>query len=416
MTCESRLDALNLTLARARRGEFYRERLPATPLNSLAALAEIPLTTKEDLRSASPYGLLCVPLAEVAQYHESFGTTGTPVSAWYTEQDLRDNDAQIDFGDVGLGATDLMLIRFPYAISSAAHLFHHAAQARGAGVIPASSRSTVSPYPRVITLLHKLGVTVMAALPLQGLLLARTAELMGFVPSRDFPELRAICTAGETLTPVRRDLLHQLWGVPVFNFYGLTELGNVASDCRFGHLHPHENFLVEVLADDLRSPAEPGQAGHLVVTTLRRQASPVIRFLTGDRARLVPGCPCGRGDYLELRGRTADAIEAGGRLFDQWELEEIVSHLPCKRFWAVAPAPWGLHFVVEQETPWDTVSPDLRRFLERKFGVGLAFEVVHQGSFHEPLELLSASEVGKPRYIYTEEELRRGAHLGSKRT
>lgn len=418
MTVAEKLTALNRTLQQCRKSRFYRDRLPARPLPSLEALQDLPLTTKADLRAASPFGLLCVPKTELCQYHESFGTTGTPVSSWFTRQDLEDNAWEVAVNGVGFAPGDIVLIRFPYAISAAAHVFHEAAKLKGACVIPASSRSTVSPFPRVITMMRRLEVTVLAGLPLQALLLAETAELGGRDPRADFPSLRAICTAGESLSPSRRNLLEELWGVPIFNYYGLTELGNVAADCRFGRLHPAEDFfLIELLRADFRTPAKPGEFGYLVITTLRRAASPVVRYLTGDRARWVPeACTCGKQGYLEVRGRDEDLLRVGDRVLDLWDLEQILSHLPCRRFWVAAPLPGGVQFVVEQEKPLDWIAPDLKKSLERKYRLSLSFQVVPKGTLYDRRELLSVGRVGKPKYVYTEEELRQGAHLKSAKT
>jgi phenylacetate-CoA ligase len=415
MTPEEKLQALNRTIEAACRCDLYRDRLPQRPLKSLDELRELPFTTKEDLRAASPWGLLSVPVRNLHQYHESFGTTGRPVSSWYTKQDLEDNAREMVVNSgIRLVEEDIVLIRFPYAISSAAHVFHEAVQLKGACAIPASSRSTVSPFPRIIDLLRKLNVTVLAGLPLQALLLGETAELLGFSPRRDFPALRAICTAGESLSPARRALLQDLWGVPLFNFYGLTEVGNVAADCEFGRLHVAGNgfFIVEILTDDLQAEAEPSEPGRLVVTTLRRQASPAIRYLTGDRARWLPGeCPCGQGASLEVRGRDQDVLAVGGKSFDLWALEEIVSQLPSSRFWVVAPTNRGLHFIVEQQSGAGPVAPGLVSALAGRYQVELVVEVVPKGTLYDRQELLAVAEVGKPRYIYTEEELRRSEYL-----
>lgn len=412
MTDAERLLALNRTLESARRCEFYRDRLPGKPLQSLEELRSLPLTTKDHLRAASPWGLLCLPMDQVAQYHETFGTTGTPVSSWFSQQDLEANSREIARpGGLNPGSGDVILIRFPYAISSAAHLFHEAFRQAGACVIPASSRSTVSPFTRVITMLARLRVTILAGLPLQALLLAETAGLMGMDPAKDFPKLRAICTAGEPLSPARRRLLSELWGVPVFNYYGLTEFGNVAVDCAEGRLHAAwDSFIVEVLQNDLVTPAEPGELGHLVITSLHRQASPVVRYVTGDRGRLLPGCPCGREHALEVRSRAQDLVTAAGRTFDQWDLEEMVSQLPFRKFWVAAPTDRGLHFVVEQEPGLGPVHPATVSALAARYGCEFAVDVVPTGTLYDRQELLAVAEVGKPKYLYTEAELRHGAH------
>lgn len=405
---------LERTLARARLSPFYRDRLAGISLRSTADLPRVPLTTKEDLRRASPHGLLCVERAGLRQYHESFGTTGMPVSTWYTQEDLRDNVRALAGLGVNFGAGDIVLIRFPYAISSIAHLMHAAAQSRGACVIPASSRTNVSPYPRVIELLRKLEVTVLACLPQQALLIAEAATLLGMAPERDFPSLRALCTAGEPLPPGQRGLLEQTWGVPVFDNYGLTECGAVAVDCAFGRCHPVEDaFFLEILGDDLATPAAPGGIGWLVLTTLKRRAAPLVRYLTGDRAVLADlPCPCGRRTVLQVRGRGESRVDAGVRRLDLWDLDEIVSALPSRRFWAAGPAPGGLRLIVEEDEP-GRLTAELTKELEARFGLRLQIEAVPPGTLCDRSTLLDVGQVGKPRYTFSAEEMAAGVHLGS---
>lgn len=205
MTAE-KLEALNRIIRESKTAPFYRDRLPQQPLSSLADLKKISLTTKADLRASSPFGLLAVPGEELVQYHESSGTTGEPVSVWFTRDDVVHNARQIARCGVGLGPTDIVLIRFPYALSAAAHMVQAAAQLCGACVVPAGGRTSVTPFPKVVDLMRRLGVTVLACLSLQAVMIAEVAEMMGLHPRRDFPALRAICAAGETLPPGRRGI------------------------------------------------------------------------------------------------------------------------------------------------------------------------------------------------------------------
>src|SRR6185369_8407212 len=125
------LERLRETLSRARRSKLYAERLTDARLDSLADLARLPLTTKEDLRAASPWGLVAVERDELFQYHESYGTTGTPVSGWLTRGDLANYAAQINHSAVNFDRGDRVLVRFPYAISVPAHIVTQAARERG---------------------------------------------------------------------------------------------------------------------------------------------------------------------------------------------------------------------------------------------------------------------------------------------
>lgn len=414
MNPEEKLARLNEVLRHAKASPFYRDRLPERRLRSLEELTRIPLTTKEDLRGASPFGLVCVPQEELYQYHESFGTTGAPVSAWLTGDDFAANAWSLARAwGVALNEHDTVLIRFPYAISTVAHLVHAAAHMMRACVIPADARSTVSPFPRVVGLLRKLEVTVLACLPLQAVLIAETAELLGLRPNRDFPRLRAICTGGEPLPPGRRALIQEIWGVPLYDNFGMTEIGAAVLDCEFGRPHPlEEQFLFELLEEDLVTRARPGAIGQLAVTTLARRAAPVIRYLTGDRARLVQeACACGRPSSLEIRGRREHAVTVDGRVLDLWDLDAIVAHLPCRRFWVAGPIPGGLHFVVEDEGQGGALSREASERLEDKYGMKLRFEYVPRGTLYDRNDLLSLGTVGKPQYVYTAQEMEEKRYL-----
>lgn len=418
MSSQALLESLNCVLKRCKNTAFYSSRIPEEPIQSIEEFKRIPLTTKADLRRASPFGLIAVSRSRLFQYHESFGTTGIPVSSWFTRKDIEDVNRVFQSWGVGISPEDIVLIRYPYAISSPAHLFHRAAQAQGACVIPASSRSTVSPFPRIIDLLRKLEVSVLAGLPLQMILIAETAELLGFNPRDDFPHLRAICTAGEALPEPRRELIEQIWGKPVYDHYGMTECGPLILDCKYQTPHHQEEFFYyEILADDLQRDVKPGEPGYLTVTTLRRQGSPLIRYLTGDRVRLLDkDCACGRKNTFQVCGRQEDLIKVNGRILDRTDLELIVAELPCRRFWAAGPSKEGINLVVEREKDTDRIELQQIQDLSEKYQSRLDIELLPKGSLYDRSELLAVGVVGKPQYIYTAEEMKQKAYLKSVRT
>ncbi len=416
MNAEEQLKTLNRLINHCKKAPFYQKRLPEQPLGSLDDFYRLPLVTKEDLRENSPFGLICVPQNELYQYHESFGTTGTPVSVWLTKEDFMANAEEYAQLGVNLGPDDVIMVRFPYAISNIAHIVTAAAHLCESCVVPAGARSTVSPFPRVVDLLRKLRVTVLACLPIQVLLIAETAELMGFDPRADFPELRAICTAGEPLSPAKRKILTGIWGVPVYDNYGMTEIGAAVVDCEHGRPHPlDEYFFYEILRDDLRTHAGSGEIGFLVVTTLRRNGTPLIRYLTGDRARITEQkCSCGKTGILEVRGRIEHTIQVGPRRFDLWDLEEIAFQLPCRRFWVVGPVPDGLQFVIENESLTE-VPPELLKKLEEIYHLKIQAVIVPKGALYDRDQLLSVGVVGKPQYIYSAQEMAERMYLKSTR-
>ena len=407
MTRDEKLTALNAALNRCKHSSFYRDRLPDKDLISFEELKRLPLTTKQDLRDNSPFGLVCVPHKELYQYHESFGTTGTPVSHWLTKEDMRSNAHNINSGGINFSKDDTVLVRFPYALSTIAHYVHKAAQSKGACVIPASSWSTITPLTRILNLMQKLEVTVLTCLPLQALLLAETAEMIGLNPSKDFPKLRAIFTAGELLTEGKRKLLENIWNAQMINNYGMTEVGSLVNDCEFSCPHPAENdFIFEILKDDLETDVKPGEIGNLVVTTINKQASPIIRFLTGDRAEKINvECPCGTETSIRIRGRNRDTINIASQRLDLWDLDYIASHLPYHRFWVAGPSSNGLRLVIEEEQNKTNINRKIVAELEEVYGLPISIETVPRGTIYNREQLLAVGEVGKPRYIYSEKEL-----------
>jgi phenylacetate-CoA ligase len=400
------LDRLRETLARAARSKYYASCLAGVRLESLEDLALLPLTPKEDVRTASPFGMLAVEPTELFQYHESYGTTGTPTSSWMTQEDLQNFATQINHAAVDFRPGDRVLVRFPYAISVPAHIFSQAARDRGACVIPVGSRTAISPYPRVIEMLHKLEATVLGCLPMEAIWLAETARQMGRDSRRDFPHLRAICLAGELLTDARRARIADLWQAKVYNMYGCTEAGNMAADCSAGRLHlAWDHFLLEILDETTWKPVPPGELGIAVVTTLTRQAMPLVRFVLGDyvRLRTEPGCPCGRtSPVVEHFGRDLNCFEFQGRRFFVRDLEQRLLGSPAEalgNLWVVEVRPAVVRFRVEAQRP----DPPLYRRLEARIlaelSLPLVIDAVAPGGLLARSRLAKVEPVNKPRVV-----------------
>jgi phenylacetate-CoA ligase len=401
-----KVQILNEVIKYAKVVPFYQDRLPGQ-IKSYKDFKDIPLTLKEDLQNHSPYGFVAADKEDLLQYHESSGTTGNPISAWFSEKDLDDITTSINDCGVHFSKRDKVLIRFPYALSTISHFLHQAAQKKHACVIPADSRTTVTPMPRVIELMRKLEVTVLACNPLQAIMLADVAEKEGLHPIDDFPSLRAICTAGEPLTPFKRNLLHEIWGVPIYDNYGMTEVGTVMVECQYQQLHPFQAaFHIEILRDDLQTEALPGEAGNLVLTTLQKRATLMIRYLTGDRARVINmKCPCSKEPIVEILGRKSNLIKLNQIDFDQMEIEEVIYNLPCRRFWAVGVFKNTLTFFVEKESESDQVPAGMEEAFQKQYEVKMKIHLVEKGTLYDRNEIQSFGVKAKPRYLLTEEEI-----------
>ena len=321
------LDRWNALLDHVRqRVPFYRERLPAGRLSSLAQVAELPFTTKDDFRAGYPFGLLAVPRERVVRVHMSSGTTGKPVVTAYTRGDLdlwAECMARV-LSAADAGETDVVQDAYGYGLFTGGLGFHMGAERLGCLVVPTSSGVT----QRQVMLMRDLGTTVLTCTPSYALVLAEAAARAGV---REELRLRAGFFGAEPWTDGMRHQIERGLGLEAFDIYGLTELGGpgVGVECtRHQGLHVFEDhFYVEVVEPESGRPLPPGEEGELVVTSLRREASPVVRYRTRDRTVLVEEpCPCGSPfrRILKLHGRTDDMLVVRGENVFPSQVEAVL--------------------------------------------------------------------------------------------
>lgn len=321
------LDRLNGELARAReRVPLYRDRLPDRRLTSLAQVTELPFTTKDDFRERYPFGLLAVPAREVVRVHMTSGTTGRPVLTGYTRSDLEVwatcMERVLRAADVG--PDDVVQNAYGYGLFTGGLGFHVGAERIGCMVVPASSGVT----QRQVMLMRDLGTTVLACTPSYALVLAEAVEREG---ARGDIRLRAGFFGAEPWTEGMRREIERGLGLEAFDTYGLTELGGpgIAVEChRHDGLHLFEDhFLAETIDPETGRPLGSGEEGELVLTSLRREASPVVRYRTRDRTLLIDEpCPCGSPfrRMRKLRGRTDDMLVVRGENVFPSQIEAIL--------------------------------------------------------------------------------------------
>ena len=309
------LAALDATVARARGSALYRERLAGVRIGSLDDVAALPLTTRGDLQAAGPHGTRALPLAEVCHYGESSGTSGATNSTWLTAADFeRDADAiRAAHPDV-FAPGRIVLNRFPF-MAAPAHLIQLIAQRGGGVAIPAGNINWDVPFPRALELAVSAGAQVLAALPLEPVVLAELARARGLDPAT-LP-IDALFLGGAPVPPAVQRRLARVWGARVIELYGSTETMLLGTSCAAGTLHPETGLAYcEVLPLD-----EPGDRGRLVVTTLGVEGSPLVRFDTGDVVEVRRGCPCGDPrPGLVVLGRAGDALDIGTRRLYPYEV------------------------------------------------------------------------------------------------
>jgi phenylacetate-CoA ligase len=349
---ESILDKeVRRTLELAEHSPFYFGRFGGAFPSDRAELATLPFTTKQDLRDNYPFGLLAVGPDQLATYHETSGTGGVPTPSFYTERDWDDLTERFSRKWIGIGASDLFLVRTPYAMMMTGHLAHLGARRCGATVIPGDNRSLAMPLSRVVRVLHDLGVTLTWSLPTETLLWAAAARTAGYEPGRDFPGLRALFVAGEPLSPARRARIAELWGVPVIEEYGSTETGPLAGQCPQGRLHGWADRGLFEVYDPASGVTRPYGTGQLVVTMLGREAMPLLRYNLEDEVELAPaGCPCGWAlPTVRVLGRSAFQFP---HQVTQLGLEQLIFSLPVEygvMFWRARAEPDGLRVEFEVE-------------------------------------------------------------------
>jgi len=295
---------------------FYRKRfdeIGVTPedIESLSDLPRLPFTTKEDLRQNYPYGLFAVPMREVVRIHASSGTTGMSTVVGYTRNDIKtwSNLVARVLTAGGVTKDDVVQISFGYGLFTGGFGLHYGAERIGASVIPASSGNTA----RQIKIMMDFKTTALVGTPSYAMLVAETIREMG-IPVSALSLKYGLFGAEPWSEGMRQEIQGRL-GIVATDNYGLSEvLGpGVSGECqeRRGLHISEDHFLVEVIHPETLTPVAAGQAGELVITTLTKEAFPMIRYRTRDLTSFLPGnCPCGRTGMLMSRvaGRTDDML------------------------------------------------------------------------------------------------------------
>ncbi|GAA2522568.1 phenylacetate--CoA ligase family protein [Winogradskya humida] len=394
---------LGQLLASAAHSPFYRQRgVPA----GRAELAQYPLTTKEDLRDAYPFGMLAVDRAELATYHESSGSSGAPTASYYTAADWLDLAERYARKHVGIHATDTFLVRTPYALMITGHLAHAAARSHGATVVPADNRSLATPYAKVVRVLHDLGVSLTWSLPTDTLLWAASARLRGLRPEVDFPSLRALFVGGEPLSAARRARIAQIWNTPVVEEYGATETGSLAGECPHGRLHLWADRAIFEVHDPGSGRCAPYGRGQLVVTPLYRSAMPLLRYNIEDEVEISDApCACGWAlPSVRVLGRARSGVHVRSVELTQLDVEEIVFRLPAEYgvlFWRARPEPPRLRVQIEVDERFRSVAArELRDALHAAHGIDTVVDTVPPGGLVPAALLTAAPDVMKPRSLF----------------
>lgn len=295
---------------------FYRKKydkagVKPSDIKTLEDIRKLPFVTKADLRENYPYGLLAVPLSDLARIHASSGTSGKPTVVAYTKEDMEDWTECVARLVVAAGgrSDDIVQICFGYGLFTGALGLHQGWERIGAAVIPASTGNT----ERQIMLLKDLKATAIVATPSYALHLAESMEKLGYKPE-DFKLRIGMFGSEASSEEMHRELAEKLHLFPTDN-YGLSELigPGVSGECeeKCG-MHVNEDYFYPEIVDPATlEPTDGSEYGELVLTSLTKKSMPMIRYRTKDITKLdYTPCACGRTTVrmAKLKGRTDDML------------------------------------------------------------------------------------------------------------
>ena len=311
------LERLQSTLNRVYRNvSFYKKRFDLLKIHpdeiqSIKDLAGFPLTAKEDLRQSYPYGMFAIPLREVVRIHSSSGVTGKPTVTGYTRNDLQ-HWSQLTARVLTAGGVtkdDVVQITFKYGLFTGAFGLHYGAELIGASVIPMSTGNT----SKQVLIMQDYKTTALVSTPSYALRLARYMGAEGIYPKNLSIKLGLF--GGEPCPESMRKEIENRLFISVTDNYGVSEVmgPGVAAECAFKNgLHLYEDhFIPEIIDPQTLQILPPGAEGELVLTTLSKEAFPLVRFRTRDITSLdFSPCPCGRTLVCmkKVLGRSDDII------------------------------------------------------------------------------------------------------------
>ena len=317
----------------AERVPFYRQQfaeLGVKPddIRSLADVRRLPFTTNADLRAHYPVGLLATPLDDTLRLHTSSGTTGKPKAIFFSRADL-ENAAELcarSFIMTGVTKKDVFQNMMSYGLFTGALMTHYGAEKIGCLVIPAGPGNS----ERQLMLMQDFRTTFIHLTPSYALYLADFLEKRGVDPRRDLA-LRKAFVGAEPYTDETRQKIEEGLGLDVYNSYGLSEMNGpgVAFECEQKHgMHLWEDhFIIEIINPQTGEPATDGEPGELVMTTLCREAMPLLRYRTRDITSIIPEpCACGRTHRRlnRIMGRSDDMLIVRGVNIYPQQIERVL--------------------------------------------------------------------------------------------
>ena len=313
------LERLQATVKHCMNSPFYKQRfeeigLKPEDIKSLDDIRKIPFTTKQDLRDTYPFGIASAPLRDCVRLHSSSGTTGNPTVILHTKKDLDEwaNQVARNLWMVGLRPDDVFQNSSGYGMFTGGLGFQYGAEKLGMLTVPAAAGNSL----RQIKFIKDFGTTAI--------------QQEGVDPRKD-TKLKVLAIGAEPHSEEQRKRIEDMMGVKAYNSFGMSEMcgPGVGFECKEQNgLHFWEDYyIVEIVDPETLEPVKEGEIGELVLTTLCREAMPLLRYRTLDLTRVLGHtCPCGRNHVRidRMRGRSDDMMVLRGVNIFPIQIEKIL--------------------------------------------------------------------------------------------
>lgn len=330
-------ERLQETVRQCMKVPFYQQKfkelgITADDIKTVEDVRKLPFTTKTDLRDTYPFGMAAVELKECVRLHSSSGTTGNPTVILHTQRDLDEwaNQVARNLWMVGLRPDDVFQNSSGYGMFTGGLGFQYGAERMGMLTVPAAAGNSL----RQIKFMRDFGTTAVHAVPSYVTRLYEVMQEQGVDPRRD-TKLRVLAIGAEPHSEEQRQRIEQMMGVKAYNSFGMSEMcgPGVGFECQEQNgLHFWEDYyIVEIVDPDTLEPVPDGEIGELVLTTLCREAMPLLRYRTRDLTRVLGRtCPCGRNHVRldRMRGRSDDMMVLRGVNIFPIQIEKILMTFP----------------------------------------------------------------------------------------
>ena len=381
---------------------FYRELFKdAGTVASMEDFRRLPFSDKTDLRRAYPLGLLSVPQAKVVRVHSSSGTTGMPVIIPYTRKDVDDWATMFArcYETAGITENDVIQITPGYGLWTAGIGFQAGAEKLGAMALPMGPGNT----EKQLQMMVDMGSTVIGATSSYALLLAEEVNRRGLM---DKIKLKKGVIGSERWGDLMRERIKKELKIELFDIYGLTEVygPGIAIDCeKHEGMHYWDDFVYFEIIDSITGEVLPdGEWGELVITTLQKEAAPLVRYRTHDLTRIIPHkCSCGSPYPMidRIKGRTDDMVKVKGVNIYPSQIDMLLATIEgaSSEYQLVVDRKEGKDAIMLRVEKQDSagaaaLADTIRKQVKTKIGLLMDVEVLEEGG-------LPRSEKKTPRVL-----------------